>query len=142
MLKISAIRKQIESVRRAAAQRELDGLEKEVRAEVLEREPPPKPAPPPPPVPAGSIKYEIETRGPIEVVDAVYPDYPEALRKNGNAGTVSLRVDVGPDGKVKSATIAGSQLQDLNNAAVEAVKKWTFKPGNRSIRVILTFSLQ
>jgi TonB family protein len=56
-------------------------------------------------------------------------------------GTIALRVDVGPDGKVKTAAVATSQLPDLNNAALDAIKKWTFKPGNRTIRVVFKFSL-
>jgi outer membrane biosynthesis protein TonB len=33
-------------------------------------------------------------------------------------------------------------LQDLNKATLDAVKKWSFKPGNRSIRLVLKFALQ
>jgi TonB family protein len=141
-LKTADIRKRIEAARRAVDARDLEALRSELRAEAERREPPPKPAPPPPPVPTGSIGYEIVTRAPIEVVDAVYPDYTEALRRQGVAGTITLQVDVGPDGKVKTASIVNSQLQSLNNASVEAVKKWLFKPGNRSIRLVLKFALQ
>jgi TonB family protein len=141
-LKMLTVRKRIEAARREIDQRELEDLRKQVRAEASEREPPPQPAPPPPPVPEGTVGYEIVTRAPIEVVDAVYPDYPEALRKKGAAGTIALQVDVGPDGKVKTATIATSQLEDLNKATLDAVKKWSFKPGNRSIRLVLKFALQ
>ena len=140
-VKVGSVRKRIEGAKRELNARELDDLKKEVRAEAELREPPPVPAPPPPPVPEGSIRYDIETRAPIEVVDAVYPDYPEALRQKGSVGKITLQVDIGADGKVKTATIAGSQLQDLDKATLEAVKKWSFKPGNRSIRVVLTFSL-
>src|SRR5947208_2213650 len=84
-LKVSAIRRRIEAARRAIDQRELDALSNEVRAEAERREPPPLPSLPPPPVAAGNISYEIETRAPIEVVDAEYPDYSEALRKKGAA---------------------------------------------------------
>jgi len=141
-LKIANVRKRIENARRDVDLQELEALRRQVRAEAELREPPPKPAPPPPPVPPGAISYEIETRAPIEVVDAVYPDYPEALRRKGAAGTISLQVDIGPDGKVKTATISRSQLPDLDKPAMDAVKKWSFKPGNRSIRVILKFALQ
>ena len=141
-LEISAVRRKIEIIRRESDARDLEQIRSEVAAEVERREPPPKPTPPPPPVPAGSISYEIEARAPIEVVETVYPDYPEALRKSGAAGAIALRVDVGPDGKVKSAAVASSKLADLNTATLEAVKKWTFRPGNRSIRVIITYSLQ
>jgi len=141
-LKVSAVRKRIEAARREIDLRELEALRSEVRAEAAVREPPPKPAPPPPPVPVGSIGYEIETRAPIEVVDAVYPDYPEALRRKGATGTITLQVNIGPDGKVKAASITKSQLEDLNAATLDAVKKWSFKPGNRSIRLVLKFALQ
>ena len=142
VVKISSIRRKIENARREIDQRELDQLRKEVRAEAERREPPPQPSAPPPPIPEGRISYSIESRAPLEVLDAVYPDYPEALRKKGAAGDITLRVDIGPDGTVKTAAVAASQIPDLNNAALEAMKKWSFKPGNRSIRVVLTFALQ
>jgi TonB family protein len=141
-LKISAVRKRIEAARREVDSQELEALRREVRAEAEQREPPPKPVPPPPPAPAGGISYEIETRAAIEVVDAVYPDYPEDLRRKGVAGTITLQLDIGPDGKVKSASILNSQLQDLNKATLDAAKMWSFKPGNRSIRLIMRFALQ
>jgi len=140
-VKVMGIRKRIEAARREVDQRDLDSIRQELRAEAERREPPPQPSPPPPPVPGGNVSYEIQTRAAIEVLDAVFPDYPESLRKSGTTGTIALQVDVGPDGKVKTATIASSQLQTLNKDTVEAVKKWTFKPGNRSIRLVLKFSL-
>src|SRR5439155_12798317 len=140
--KINDIRKKIENARREIDGRRLEQIRSEVASEAARREPPPKPTPPPPPVPTGAISYQIEARAPIEVVESIYPDYPEALRKKGAAGAIALRVDVGPDGKVKTAAIASSAVPDLNTATVDAVKKWSFKPGNRSIRLIVTFSLQ
>jgi hypothetical protein len=80
-LKTSAVRRRIEAARREADYKELEALRREVRAEAERREPPPKPTPPPPPAPAGIISYQIETRAPIEVVDAIYPDYPEELQE-------------------------------------------------------------
>ena len=139
---ISVIQRKIEYARREIDQRKLDEIRQEVRADAERREPPPQPRAPPPPVPEGRISYSIESRAPLEVLDAVYPDYPEALRKKGAAGDITLRVDIGPDGTVKTAAVAASQIPDLNNAALEAMKKWSFKPGNRSIRVVLTFALQ
>ena len=141
-LKVSEVRRRIETARRAVDLRELEDLRKTVRAEAEEREPPPQPPPPPKPIPEGNIAYEIVTNAAIDVVDAVYPEYPEALRKNGAAGSITMQVDIGPDGKVKTTTIANSQLPDLNKSVLEAIKKWSFKPGNRSIRLILKFSLQ
>ena len=141
-LKTSAVRRRIEAARREADYKELEALRREVRTEAERREPPPKPTPPPPPAPAGIISYQIEARAPIEVVDAIYPDYPEDLRRKGAVGSIIVQVDIGPDGKVKSASIANSQLPDLTKTTLDAVKKWSFKPGNRSIRVVLKFALQ
>jgi TonB family protein len=142
LLKTGAIRKKIENGRRDRDERQLEEIRQQARQEVDRREPPPKPAPAPPPVPVGSITYDVEARAPIEVVETVYPDYPETLRSRGVAGTIALRVDIGPDGKVRTAAVAASQLPDLNNAALDAIKKWSFKPGNRSIRVVFKFSVK
>ena len=142
VLKIAAVRKKIETARRDADYQRLEQIRKEAAVEAERREPPRPVAPPPPPVPPGRIDYQIEARAPIEVLETVYPDYPENLRKSGSAGTIALRVDVGPDGKVKTVAVATSQLQDMNTATVDAVKQWTFKPSGRSIRIILTYSLQ
>ena len=140
-LKISAVRRRIEAARREKDYRELEDLRTTVRAEAEEREPPAKPLPPPPPVPVGSISFQIETRAPIEVVDTLFPDYPEALRSKGASGVITIQVDVGADGKVKTASIVKSDIEDLNKSTLDAVKKWSFKPGNRNIRLILKFAL-
>jgi len=142
MLSIAAVRKKIETARRDADSRDLDAIRKEVDERAARLEPPKPPAPPPPPVPVGRIDYQIEARTPIEVVNVVYPDYPENLRRNGSAGTVNVRVDIGPDGKVKAAVISSSKLPAMNTPTVEAVKQWTFKPGNRSIQIIFNYLLQ
>ena len=142
VLRIAAVRKRIETARRDADSLKLQEIRKEVdeKATLLE---PPRPAPPPPPpVPVGRIDYQIEARAAIEVVNVVYPDYPEQLRKNGSTGTVSVRVDVGPDGKVKTAVISSSKLPAMNTPTIEAVKQWTFKPGNRTIQIIFNYLLQ
>jgi TonB family protein len=141
-LKIMNVRKRIEAARRDVDSRELEALRQELRAEAEVREPPRKPAPPPPPPPPGAITFEIETRAPLEVVSSSFPEYPEALRRKGTAGSITFQVDVGPDGKVKTASILNSQMPDLNKTALEAVKKWSFKPGNRSLRLTMKFALQ
>jgi TonB family protein len=142
ILGIAAVRKKIENARRDVDRRELDEIRKEVDERAARLEPPKPVAPPPPPVPVGRIDYQIEARAPIEVVNVIYPDYPEGLRRSGSAGTVNVRVDVGPDGKVKTAVISNSKLPAMNTPTIEAVKQWTFKPGNRSIQIIFNYLLQ
>ena len=70
---------------------------------------------------------------------------PPEVTKVGSQGTGSHFVilsTIGPDGKVKTASITNSQLADLNKSTLDAVKKWSFKPGNRSLRLVLKFALQ
>lgn len=140
-LKVMGIRKRIETIRREADDRRYQELRRQVDAEVARKEPPPKPAPPPPPVPEGMITYQIEARSVIEVVDAVFPEYPEALRQAKATGNVTLQVTVGANGKVTAATVTNSQVPALNTATIEAVKKWSFKPGGRSLKLIISYTL-
>jgi TonB family protein len=141
-LKVSAVRKRIETIRREAEDRRVQDLRRQVAAEAARREPPRTIAPPPPPVPEGLITYQIEARSIVEVVDAIYPDYPEALRKAGTKGTIALQLALGPDGKVTTVRVANSQAAALNEATSAAVKKWVFKPGPRSLRLLITYALQ
>jgi protein TonB len=60
----------------------------------------------------------------ISKVDPVYP--PEA-KQAGTQGTVRLAVDISPEGKVLNVN-AQSGPDVLVQAAVEAVRQWTYKP--------------
>jgi protein TonB len=60
----------------------------------------------------------------ISKVDPVYP--PEA-KQAGTQGTVRLQIDIGTDGKVERLN-AESGPDVLVQAAVEAVRQWTYKP--------------
>jgi protein TonB len=60
----------------------------------------------------------------ISKVDPVYP--PEA-KQAGTQGTVRLAVDISAEGKVVSVN-AQSGPDVLVQAAVEAVRQWTYKP--------------
>jgi protein TonB len=61
------------------------------------------------------------------------PPYPRAARRNGEEGTVTLRVLVNQDGlptQVEMERSSGSNL--LDTAAREAVKNWRFAPARRA----------
>ncbi len=58
----------------------------------------------------------------------VTPKYPELARKAGIEGMVYVLAIVGPDGKVRSATVAKSDNPIFNDAAVEAVMQFEFSP--------------
>lgn len=60
-------------------------------------------------------------------VTQVQPTYPEFAREAQIQGRVTLHVLVGKDGRVKNVKVIKG-VTGLNDAAVEAVKKWVFKP--------------
>jgi periplasmic protein TonB len=60
------------------------------------------------------------------LISKVNPVYPPEAKQAGTEGTVRLAVDIGPDGKVVSVN-AQSGPDVLVQAAVEAVRQWTYK---------------
>ena len=60
-------------------------------------------------------------------VTRVEPAYPEFAREAQIQGKVTLHVLVGKDGRVKNVKVIKG-VTGLNDAAVEAIKKWVFKP--------------
>jgi TonB family protein len=62
---------------------------------------------------------------PIKKANAVYP---EDAKKQKVQGTVVVRLKIGTDGLVKDARIVKS-IKPLDQATLDAVKQWTFKPG-------------
>jgi periplasmic protein TonB len=60
------------------------------------------------------------------------PEYPSSAMRNGDQGTVMVRVDVGPDGVPTSVEVAQrSGSRDLDRAALAAVRQWRFQPAQR-----------
>ncbi len=60
------------------------------------------------------------------------PAYPNAARRNGEEGTVTLRVLVSTDGAAREVALersSGSSL--LDTAALATVKTWRFVPARR-----------
>ena len=89
--------------------------------------PPPVEAPPAPQAPAiGEIDQPIAVSRPP-------PRYPqEALRRN-IGGVVHVQVVVGPDGNVERMELASSSGdRHLDRAAMEAVRRWRFRPAVRN----------
>jgi TonB family protein len=69
--------------------------------------------------------------------------YPTAARRMGVEGVVQVEATVDADGKVKDVkALSGSAI--LIPAAEDAVRKWTFEPGNGivKVRVGVTFSMR
>ncbi len=88
----------------------------------------PAPAPPPPrqEVPVASSTAPVPIESPA-------PRYPRDALRNGESGTVLLRVHVGPDGTTQAVDLVqGSGSRSLDRAATEAVKRWRFQPAQRN----------
>jgi len=68
---------------------------------------------------------------PVEIKRTRYvpPEYPADALKKGIRGEVRVRITVGGDGKVKSATVVNSNPADVfDRAALDAVRRWRFAP--------------
>jgi TonB family protein len=92
-------------------------------------------APPPPPSPpqqvASSSTNEVnrisEAVTKPNLVTSVPPVYPALANTARVQGTVVLQVEISTDGRVqKVSVLSGHPL--LTNAAMEAVRQWTYKP--------------
>ena len=59
----------------------------------------------------------------------VEPDYTEEARRAHIEGTVILYTEVAPDGKAQNIRVVRSLDQGLDQKAIEAVRKWKFRPG-------------
>jgi protein TonB len=78
------------------------------------------------------------------------PRYPKTARRRGIQGTVVLSVYVDTQGRVANLWVfESSGYRVLDNAALEAVKKWSFEPGRRGetpvamwVNVPVRFELQ
>lgn len=95
------------------------------RPRIIERTPPPAAAPAPRPEAAPPA---VADATPVPISSPA-PRYPRAALRRRQTGTVQVRVDVGPDGVPTSTSIvASSNSRDLDRAAVEAVRRWRFRP--------------
>jgi periplasmic protein TonB len=85
-----------------------------------------------------------------DYLDNPAPTYPALSRRLGEAGRVVLRVFVDPNGLASRIEIfTSSQFDRLDQAAIEAVRRWRFapallgdKPVSASVLVPVNFSLR
>jgi TonB family protein len=76
---------------------------------------------------------------PPALVDKVMPVYPDVAKHAGISGTVVLEVVVARDGKIQDARVIQS-VPVLDSAAVEAVRKWRYRPArDRSGRPLAVY---
>ena len=147
-LRSAEIARRAEEARRELEARQLDRIRDQVRAIVNEREPPvvaPPPVDRPPPL-SGRIEYNVQSTRQLSIVDAPLPIYRDTLVEKSATGRITIRVTIGPDGKVTQASIVDSQLPEMSASTLDAAKKWTFSPAAGrppfEARIIFTFSVQ
>ena len=108
---------------------------------------PPTPAPPrETPAPAAVASPSAST-APVPL-SAPAPSYPPEALRNGESGTVLLRVHVDPQGVPYSIDLVqSSRSRALDRAANQAVQRWRFHPATRGgqpvageVQVPITFS--
>jgi protein TonB len=82
------------------------------------------------PMIASAQPYRVggDVKAPV-VIHRVDPVYPEEARRERISGIVILQTIIDRDGAVKDVTVRKPLPNGLSEAAVDAVKQWTFKPG-------------
>ena len=65
------------------------------------------------------------------------PRYPSDALRNGESGTVLVRIEVGADGEPTAVSVvARSGSRSLDRAAVQAAKRWRFRPAQQNGRAV------
>ncbi len=59
------------------------------------------------------------------------PKYPPQMKSEGVDGVVAVRVHISADGSVAECTVAKSNRAEFDQAALDAVQKWKFKPATK-----------
>lgn len=114
------------------------------------------PRPVPPPVAAPS-PTNVPTQGPVAdgsqqnalpasalapgripvAISKPAPNYPSDALRNGETGKVVVRIEVGADGEPTAVSIvARSGSRSLDRAAVQAAKRWRFRPAQENGRAV------
>ena len=108
-------------------------------------ETPAPPAPPPPPSTSSTqdIEQVPESVSQNRAITKVIPEYPPTAKKLKVTGRVEVEITISEVGLVIEATAISGHLA-LRNAAVEAARKWVFKPAMLngapvSVKSVLTF---
>jgi TonB family protein len=85
-----------------------------------------------PPLPQPAVQGGIPIEGkPPQLMVKFEPEYSEEARKAKYQGTVILNVEVDSTGRVTDARVVHSLGLGLDEKAMEAVRKWRFKPGEK-----------
>jgi periplasmic protein TonB len=95
-----------------------------------------------PPSPAHSGEPIVQARFDADYLNNPAPAYPPVSKRLRERGTVVLKVLVRPDGGSDSVLVhSTSGSRRLDDAAVEAVKRWRFVPAKRGIETVASWVL-
>ncbi len=83
--------------------------------------------PPPTPEPEGPIQVGGDVLAPVKV-NAPQPQYTEIARKARLQGVVIVQAIIDKDGNVTNVKVLKGLPMGLDQATVDAVKQWKFKP--------------
>ena len=87
--------------------------------------------PPPPPAPEpqeGPLRVGGDVKAPV-AINRTKPEYTDTARKAHTTGVVIVEAIVNKQGEVEQVKVLKGLPLGLSEQAVEAVKKWRFKPG-------------
>lgn len=80
------------------------------------------------------------------VRNKVAPEYPKEAKEAGVTGVVVLEAEIETSGRVAAVRVAQGADPRLDQAAVEAVRQWTYEPARdragRPVRVLFTVTLR
>jgi periplasmic protein TonB len=77
-----------------------------------------------------------------EPVSQVPPAYPAELRKARIEGAVTLVFILGEDGRVQDPRVENSSRTEFERPALEAIRKWRFRPGIKNGQPVRTYARQ
>jgi protein TonB len=80
---------------------------------------------------------ELEKRP--EVISQVPPTYPPELRKARIDGLVTVAFVLNEEGRVEDARVESASRPEFEKPALEAIRKWRFRPGMREGRAVRTY---
>jgi len=98
--------------------------------------PPPQASRPAAPAPAPAVPAPQTTATPAKqggqiqqavLISRKEPEYPKIAKQTGAKGVVTLMATIGKDGHIKAVKVISGHPM-LQNAAMEAVKQWIYRP--------------
>jgi len=94
---------------------------------------------PPPPPPEDPPIYVVGDVVPPEAIYAPEPRFPEIEQRIGRGGLVIVQAVIERDGSVSEVKVLRGASPALTEAALEAVRRWRFRPATRGDRPVAVY---